>query len=355
MTEISPPALGTLVVDEAFRIQAACPETTTWAKRLGHEAILGQDLFVVFKSMLTGRARDDYLGVLKSGTAHVSVQTTQINGRREVTEIRKIPLHSREGKPQILTGVQNITEQAELDRMMRQTEKREILRVLSGGLAHNYNNLLGGISGDLNLARRHAAGPSSRVGGYIDRALSTFDRARHLTHELMTLADSGPPPGNAIALDSLCEAAIARVWEKSAPPGSPCSVDLPASLPRVSGDADGILRVLINLLRHARAVIPEDGIVRICGEHCEIDGTGSPARNPGRYVRVTVWDNGPPIKPEILHRAFDPFFSTRGSVPDLGLATAHAIVTQHGGTISIQSDKASGTEVTFFLRAASDG
>lgn len=351
MTGNSPPSLGTHIVDEEFNILAACPETTAWARRLGHDAVIGENLFVVFKSLLHPQAREEYLGVLQSQTAHVSIQTTDVNGKKVVTETRKIPMFNRQGGVQILTLVQNITSQTELDRKLRQTQKLESLSVLSGGVAHDFNNLLGGIFGNLNLARRFAADSSSRVVMYIDRALSTFNRARDLTHELMTFADGGAPRKNTIHLRPLCDNAVARVFAGS---DILCSVDLPASLSRVWADANQILQVFINLLTNALEAMPEGGNVRITGENCEIDGRERLELTPGRYVKVSVWDDGPQIDPEILDRVFDPFFTTRGSSTGMGLATVHSIITQHEGTISVRSAGDSGTKVSFFLRAASD-
>lgn len=350
MTGKSPPPLGTHIIDDEFNILAACPETTAWARRLGHDAIIGENLFVVFKSLLHQQAREEYLGVLRSQTALVSIQTTDTNGKTVVTETRMIPMIARQGGVQILTLVQNVTSQAELDRKLRQTQKLESLSVLSGGIAHDFNNLLGGIFGNLNLARRFATDSSSRVVAYIDRALSTFKRARDLTHELMTFADGGAPRKQNIHLRPLCDSAVARAFSGST---IHCSVHLPASLSRVSADANQMLQVFINLLINAREAMPGGGNVRITGENCEIDGREQLELIPGRYVKVSIWDDGPQIDPEILERMFDPFFTTRGVTTGMGLATARSIILQHDGTISVRSAGDSGTEVTFFLRAAS--
>ncbi|MBN2525309.1 MAG: response regulator [Deltaproteobacteria bacterium] len=344
--ESSPPILATHLVDATFCIQMACPQTVAWARRLGHDDIWGQNLFEVFDEFMNDEVQREYEAVLATGEVRHSTRRLSTELGDIITEIRKIPMLRYGKTAQILTVVHNITEQKVMEERLLQSRKLESLSVLAGGIAHDFNNLLGGIFGNLNLARRRSEEGHADVLRYLDRAMGAFERARHLSHQLLTFSKFGAPARQPIRLLPVCHEAMEAALSGST---MRCRLRLDDDLPLVNADRNQIRQVLVNLLFNARQAMPVGGKVTLSAETCQIvtdDRTGLP---PGQYVRVTVQDNGPGIPEEILALVFDPFFSTKTSGSGLGLATAHSVVTQHGGVISVESSNETGTAVIFYL------
>ncbi|MBN2718106.1 MAG: response regulator [Deltaproteobacteria bacterium] len=347
------PLPGAFLADGDFTVSLACPQSIAFASAHGHSDIIGRSLFDVFASVLNEGAQAEYEQVRHTGLPHCSTHRRNVDGSPVVLEIRKIPMQSATSGIRILTTVHNITSQTEQEKNMLQAQKLDSLGVLAGGIAHEFNNLLGGIFGNLNLARRHVETTQTQLQNYLDRAAAGFDRARHLTQQLLTFSKNGAPVKKNIAIGPVCEAAMALVIP-DASRQLKCELIVPPDLPMVFADANQIRQVVTNLLLNACQELPSGGRIVIRASHCAVASGNAMGLKPGAYVKLSVADNGPGIDASILDRIFDPFFSTRTVSGGLGLATAHSIVTQHGGRIVIETTATTGTDVSFYLQAAPD-
>ncbi|MBI2788436.1 MAG: PAS domain-containing protein [Elusimicrobia bacterium] len=223
----------------------------------------------------------------------------------------------------------------------------ESLGFLAGGIAHDFNNHVTGIMGNLDLLGREAelAGDAREM---LDDAVKICAKAGALAHQLRTFADGGTPVRRVFALGPLLRGAPRLVLQGSRVRDE---VDAPRGLWAVHADETQISQVLGNLLVNAREAMPAGGTVSIRAEnHVLAEPTAD--LKPGRYVRITVRDDGPGIPAAILSRIFDPYFSSKERGSGLGLSIVHSVVRRHGGHVWAESVAGRGALFTFLLPAA---
>jgi PAS domain S-box-containing protein len=246
----------------------------------------------------------------------------------------------------------DITERKRAAEALANTQRLESLGVLAGGLAHDFNNLLTGLFGYLDMARtaceRERPADAQRR---LDKAQAVYERARHLTQQLLTFAKGGAPVKKVAPLGPLLAQAAPFALSGSnvtleldlAPELWPCRVDL-----------NQIGQVIDNVVLNARQAMPGGGPLKIVARNVETPAS-LPAHLPaGRYLQLSFVDRGVGIAPETLPRVFDPFFSTKASGSGLGLATAYSIVRRHDGWIEVRSQPGEGTTVDVYLPAAGE-
>ncbi|HWB78242.1 MAG TPA: ATP-binding protein [Nannocystaceae bacterium] len=234
-----------------------------------------------------------------------------------------------------------------------QAQKLQALGELAGGIAHDFNNLLGVVLANVSHLQSLAdleVGEVRRVLGEVETAAR---RAGELTHDLMAFARSGPRSHEAIAVERIIED-VTRLLGR----GLPRNIDLECETERnlvVKGDAARLTQALTNIGLNAIAAMPKGGVLSVRAVRCEEIppevGDDSLLLPAGDLALITVRDNGVGMDPETRRRAFEPFFTTkpRGFGTGLGLATALAIVRDHGGHIAVHSVAEQGTAVHVFL------
>jgi len=247
-----------------------------------------------------------------------------------------------------------VDRRAEVEEQYRQAQKMEAIGQLTGGVAHDFNNLLTVILGSLEqLQRLVTAEPARRL---IQAATRGAERGARLTQSLLSFARRQSLRPETVNLnrvikefgDLLRGAAGDRVQIQFllSPTVDPCRVD-PAQFQAA----------LLNLVVNARDAMPEDG-GRVSIETDSVTlGTGSGIGvAPGRYVRVTVNDTGSGMAPDVLERAFEPFYTTKevGRGSGLGLSQVYGFVKQSGGHIELSSEPGVGTTVRLYLPRADD-
>jgi signal transduction histidine kinase len=235
---------------------------------------------------------------------------------------------------------------AESQSRLQQSQKMEAMGRLSGGVAHDFNNILTAITGYTELA---LANPSLDAGlrADINEILSAAFRATALTRQLLafsrkqifapkildlnrTLAD----------LDRLLQRVIREDIKMSVVPAS--------DLLRVHADADQIGQVIMNLVVNARDAMPQGGRLILSTANVEFDEAAVRTRGdipPGRFVRISVEDTGTGMDAETLSHIFEPFFTTKckDQGTGLGLATVYGIVKQSNGFLEVDSRVGEGT------------
>jgi len=224
----------------------------------------------------------------------------------------------------------------------------ESLGVLAGGIAHDFNNFLTVVQGNIQLAKLQL-GPDTPIQEILEDSATACQRASYLSAQLLTFAKGGDPIRRVVSVARLVLEAV-----QLARAGSTASIaiDIAEDLWSAEVDSGQVGQVLHNLLLNAKQAMPEGGMVEVRVENVVQDDNQQPG--PGGYVRIAIRDHGSGIPAEILSRIFDPYFTTKPGGSGLGLATAHAIVSRHGGHISVESNPGEGTEFVFVL-PASDG
>ncbi|MBN1309585.1 MAG: response regulator [Chitinispirillaceae bacterium] len=224
-------------------------------------------------------------------------------------------------------------------------QKLESLGTLAGGLAHDFNNILTGIIGNISIAKRTDTDRSAAFESLENAEAAAF-RARRLTGQFLTFSAGGVPVKEVTALGELIENCSRFCLSGSNTAGA---IEIETGLHPVDIDRGQIEQVLTNLLINAMQAMPDGGEVRISAENALVDGKQGLPLEPGMYVRVKVCDTGVGIPYQNLQKIFDPYFTTKKQGSGLGLAAAHSIIRKHGGHIHADSDGQKGTSFTFYL------
>jgi two-component system, cell cycle sensor histidine kinase and response regulator CckA len=242
-------------------------------------------------------------------------------------------------------------EREELEARLLQAQKMESVGRLAGGVAHDFNNMLSVILGHSELALRQLR-PSDQLYQDIDEIRKAGQRSADLTRQLLAFARkqtiqpqildlNGTIAGMLKMLGRLIGEDIEMVW-------MPCD-----NLWHVMMDPAQLDQILVNLTVNARDAISARGRIVIQTQMLEVghDSLPRPGVAPGRYVLLTVSDNGCGMGPETLEHLFEPFFTTKpvGQGTGLGLATVYGIVEQNRGFILVKSEPGHGTSFEIYL------
>lgn len=248
-------------------------------------------------------------------------------------------------------------ERTRIEDTLRQSLKMEAVGQLTGGLAHDFNNMLAGISGSLGLMRlRMKQGRVLEINRYIDNAMLSVDRAAALTHRLLAFSRRqtlDPKPTNANKLVS----GMLDLFSRTVGPSIHVETTLEGDLWAALCDPNQLENALLNVVINARDAMPDGGHLLIETRNCAFPnarGTDDmlnfklPA---GEYMGVFVTDTGVGMSPEVIGRAFDPFFTTKptGAGTGLGLSMIYGFVQQSGGQVLLRSHPGVGTTVSIYL------
>lgn len=248
-------------------------------------------------------------------------------------------------------AMRDVTEQQKLEAHMQRSEKLDAIGTLAGGIAHDFNNILMAIMGHLNLAKLYVNEDLSQAQRTLTEAEKAVTRATGLTRQLLTFSRGGEPLKEVTSIQPLVEEAASMALGKAT--HATYHTDYDPDLWPMEADRGQIIQVLTNLLINARQAMPDGGLITITARNCVVDGQHRVGSLPrGKYVAVTVKDQGIGIPLRNLHRIFDPFYTTKQSGSGLGLATSHSIVSRHGGHIEAASTPGEGSTFTFYLPAS---
>jgi PAS domain S-box-containing protein len=249
-----------------------------------------------------------------------------------------------------LTGAMiDITGQRQLEEHLRAVQKMDAIGALTAGVAHNFNNMLAVIIPAVELALRTVKGNEQRL---LAEAAHAAHRAADLVAQLMTFAGQRKPADRgAIHVSDVIERAVSmcqRAFDRQIE----IAVTFEGVLPRVHGDAAGLEQVLVNALINARdAIVSAQPANPRIVVRCSTVHTSLPPHAPREHVRIAIEDIGIGMSDAVIGRLFEPFFTTKepGKGTGLGLATSYAIVREHGGFISYESEERVGTTCEVFL------
>jgi signal transduction histidine kinase/CheY-like chemotaxis protein len=233
---------------------------------------------------------------------------------------------------------------------LRQAQKMETIGQLTGGVAHDFNNLLMAVMGNLDLLRKRLP-DDPRLHRLVDGALQGAERGASLTQRLLAFARQQDLRVVPVDLSGLVQG-MGNLLERSLGPRVALRLDLPEGLPPARIDANQLELAILNLTINARDAMPDGGSIEIKVAKHEVQNDA--VLKAGTYLKLSVIDTGAGMKPEILKRAIEPFFSSKplGKGTGLGLSMVHGIVVQLGGTLELSSAVGKGTTVTMVLPIA---
>ena len=348
---------GIMTIDAASTVLLA---NTAAAEIFGYtvEELIGADLSALMPESMRVLHQAGIARYLETGRRGRAWQAMRVTGRHRAGY--EIPLevsfgeYNRQGKHFFVGVIRDVTERQRLNDMLRQSAKLESLGVLAGGIAHDFNNLLTGILGNVSLALE-TVGDAHPASGALRDAIEASERAAHLTKQLLAYAGKGRFVIEPTDLSALVRE-IAVLIQSSIPKHVALRMDLEEPLPPVDADIAQIQQLVMNLVINGAEAIPENhpGTVLVVTRTQEADAPylaafGAEDIAPGKYVSLSVHDNGAGMDESTLSRIFDPFFTTKFTGRGLGLAAAAGIVRGHKGALKVFSSPGQGTTFKVLL------
>ncbi len=344
LVEHSPDAI---LVHREGVIVYANPAAASLLGAQGEEDLLGRSIFD-FHTDETRPLVEERIRALKAERiAAPPLEETflRLDGKLAEMEVTGVPIQYQ-GEPAVMVIARDVTERKRMERELLRAQKLESVGVLAGGIAHDFNNALQAIIGNVLLAKMEAGSPS-RVRACLEDVESAVSRAVSLTSQLLTFSRGGAPVTRAASIETLLRESATFVLRGSK---SACRFEFEKDLPLVEMDSDQIYHVVHNLVLNAHQAMPMGGTITISARQIEVTGTRPLATlKPGRYVAVSVADEGIGIPPNMLDKIFDPYFTTKQEGSGLGLASCYSIITKHGGLIEACSEEGKGAVFTFYL------
>jgi PAS domain S-box-containing protein len=243
----------------------------------------------------------------------------------------------------------DITDRKRVESELLKSRNLESIGTLAGGMAHDFNNILTALLGNIEMLKLHLA-DNQKARPFLDGATGAAFKAKDLANRLLTFAEGGAPYTQPIM--------IGRLLEESAQlglSGSNVTYDLQLDdrLAPTVVDEVQIKSALQNVIYNAREAMPGGGKLVLKARNVEAPPENAPLMAPGSYVRIDICDQGGGIRAEVLDKIFDPYFSTKEMGPQkgmgLGLAISHSIIRKHRGHIAVYSSEGQGTTVTIHL------
>ena len=263
-------------------------------------------------------------------------------------------VQDQEGKPYKMVGsVTDVTERKKMEEELLRSKKLESVGFLSGGIAHDFNNLLTGIMGNISLAKLSVR-PGDKVVTYLENAENLSVRASELTKKLLTFSKGGAPIKKPVLIGDFLKKTARMPLSGS---NVRCEFKIAEDLWPVEIDEGQMRQVIYNIVINACEAMPGGGTINILAENVIHGPADRPSLKDGKYVKLSIKDQGAGIPPENLSKIFDPYFSTKemGSQKGmgLGLAISHSIIKNHGGFIVAESIVGNGSTFHIYLPVSS--
>ncbi len=289
--------------------------------------------------------------ILEANLSHFLLRFSGQDGDIHWIEVHPVAI-VWEGKPATLNFARDITQSKHLEEQLRQSRKMEAIGTLTGGISHDFNNLLGVIIGNLELILDYDQIPQE-IRQKLTEIHRAGLRARDVVRQLLRFSRKSDIDRKPLDPVQTSEEAI-RLLRASIPTSIDLELRVDGKVGPILADMTQFQQVIINLgtnAFHAMQGQSEGKLSLTLRDIYLPEGlrTFFIELPPGRYLEMVFSDTGCGIKPEKLHRIFDPYFTTKapGQGTGMGLAVVHGIVQSHGGGITVKSDPGRGT--TFWI------
>jgi len=253
-------------------------------------------------------------------------------------------------KPASIVVIRDISDQIKAKNELEKASKIESIAALAGGIAHDYNNLLTAIIGNISLTRA-TLNPDDKGFSFLTQALKASKTAQNLTQKLITFSQGGEPVKNttetAVLVKSATEFTLSGTTIKS-------EYEFPDHLWSVAVDQTQIGHAIHNVVLNARESMKEGGNLKVTAKNTIIN-EGFKNLRPGKYVKISIVDRGEGISEERLGKIFEPYYTTKEfgvqKGTGLGLPISKSIIKKHGGEVTVKSRVGFGTTFSFYLPA----
>jgi PAS domain S-box-containing protein len=361
MTTLNSIGDAVIATDEQGRVALMNPvaeKLTGWSSTTALGKALAE-VFNIINAQTREQCDNPLIDIMRNNTQGLSGHSLLIakNGSEFFISINGAPIRDENATViGIVLVFRDLSKEHKLERQLRQSHKLEAVGLLAGGVAHDFNNVLGGIIGAAELLEIYLPAESpSRV--YQKTILEASLRAADLTEKLLTFSRKNTPVSTLIdihdlwnEIDSLLSKTIDRnieiIYKKNAKRS--CT----------NGDPSLLQSAFLNICINASHAMPQGGIMTISTENRVLDAAecekSAFAIQPGPYLLISIADTGCGIEHANLVKIFDPFFTTKkqGEGTGLGLSSTYGTICQHHGSIEVDSKIGVGTRFVILLPSA---
>ncbi len=302
-------------------------------------ALLGRDFWENFPFALGAAFEENYRHVLRE-QSDVEFEAADESGRAT------FEIHCYPSGHGISIFFRDITERKRAENERITTSKLESLGTLAGGIAHDMNNVLTVISGNIGLAQLETPTHCGNLLSFLGKAGQAAQQAARLSSQLLTFSKGGAPLKKVASIaDLLTRAAEFSLYGSNLR----AAIEIEDHLGKAEIDATQIEQVINGLMINAREAMPNGGAVFVGAENFTVAADGPLPLPTGRYIKVTITDGGRGVPPELATKIFDPYFTTKPTSSGLGLAICYSIIKKHGGFLHLESNSTAGATFAFYL------
>jgi len=248
--------------------------------------------------------------------------------------------------------LEDITQRKKMEEELIKAEKIESIGILAGGIAHDFNNLLTSIMGNISLAKMYSD-PDDKVYKRLDETEKACIQAKKLTQQLLTFSRGGAPIKKLCSIEQIIRSSVNFALRGS---NVKSEFSIENNLWNAEIDEGQITQVITNLVINAEQAMPQGGVIRVKAENISLrESVFNESKAPlpaGRYVKITVEDQGIGIPKEHLPKIFDPYFTTKQGGSGLGLSTAYSIIKNHKGYTDVESELGTGSKFYIYIPAS---
>ncbi|MBI4778709.1 response regulator [Candidatus Desantisbacteria bacterium] len=267
----------------------------------------------------------------------------------DITERKKAEQELEKYRDHLKELVEVRTEELEkTHEQLLRVQHLESLGLLAGGIAHDFNNILFIILSNIHLVRLNVK-PEDTIFEMLTKAEEALFRATNLTKQLLTFSKGGMPIKKVASMTELIEDSADFPLRGS---NVSCEYFIPSDLWPVGCDRDQVSQVINNLIINADQAMPSGGTIKVGAENIIVGEEDVLHLKAGRYVKISIEDQGIGISREHLLKIFDPFFTTKEKGSGLGLTTSYSIIKKHDGHIDVKSEPGKGTTFYLYLPAS---
>ncbi|MGI8891047.1 MAG: ATP-binding response regulator [Chthoniobacterales bacterium] len=306
------------------------------------ESLLGQNIWSRLPRLAGTIFEQNYRTVMSQQVA-MEFEALDAQGRNW------FEVHSYPSGGGISVFFRDITERRRTTEERLTMSKLESLGTLAGGIAHDLNNILTVISGNIGLAQLEAPADSGNLLFFLAKSGQAAQHAARLSTQLLTFSKGGAPLKRIASFPELVQHAAEFSLHGS---NLRAEIEIEDHLGKAEIDVSQVEQVLNVLILNAREAMPEGGRINLAAENVQVDEETSLPLSPGRYIKISVTDHGPGIPPDLVARIFDPYFTTKTNSSGLGLAISHSIIRKHGGFLHLEANSPAGAIFAFYLPAS---
>jgi len=334
-------------------INKVAEELTGWTQERAIGKPFG-DVFHIMDENTGERCRDPVEKIMKSGkTSAIGLCTILIDraGSERMLAHNGAPVYNPESEViGVVLVLRDVTEARKMEEERLKIQKLESVGQLAGGIAHDFNNILTGILMNIELAKKYAKGSRKVLDKLMSAEMASF-RAQALTRQLLTFSRGGAPVKEVGHITGIIKKSAEFALTGS---NVQCEFSIQEDLWPVAFDSGQISQVIHNLILNADQAMPEEGMIHVQADNVVIGRGRVVPLDEGKYVKISIEDQGIGISRQHIQKIFDPFFTTKQKGSGLGLATSYSIIMNHGGHIGVESELDAGTTFHVYLPASEE-